>query len=684
MRQAIGGTVLLHPRTRASHARCYDLPMPIPPDLLDGLNPAQREAAGKVRGPVAILAGAGTGKTTTITHRIAMQVLSGEFSPRELLAVTFTDKAAGEMRARLRRLGVAGVETRTFHSAARWQLGVMWQHYTGEPLADVLPSKSLLLEPIVRQLPMPYKFRPRREFATEIEWAKNRRIGPGQYLEAIERLDHPAPVPADIMQKVYAAYEQRKVAAGKQDFEDMLGQAASLLEKHPEAAERMRARFLAFTVDEYQDVNPLQQQLLDLWLGDRDELCVVGDDYQTVYGFTGATPDYLLGMRQRFAHTHVVTLEDNYRSTAQVLKLANRLVPRLGGEPKTLRATREDGPAPTAQRFSDREAEAAHVVATARELHAGGIDWSQMAVLYRINARSQPFEDALVAAGIPYQVRDGSFLRRPGPRAALGYLRRLDGGDLLAAVQRTVAELGYDPNTGDASDEEATRQADLGRLVLLAREYAQTAEANELDATSGGFIAELEQRFHTEEEGRGLQLMTYHRAKGLEFDVVFLPHLEKNELPFKSRGSKPDVDGERRLLYVGLTRAKRHLVLSWSDAPSEFVKVDLALAGSEKQKAGKGSASSKAGGNKTELPDSPLFEELRAWRLRRAQADGMPAYVVFHNATLAEIAENVPQSTSDLLDVAGVGPAKVEKYGDDLLAAIGSFHASGSVAPTAG
>src|SRR5215218_9098112 len=317
-------------------------------DALAGLNAEQRAAAEAVRGRVCIIAGAGSGKTTTITHRIAHQVATETFRPGEILAVTFTDKAAAEMRSRLSALGVAGVAARTFHSAALAVLRAL----APEPPANVLPSKIVALRPIANRLPGAYRFRPAADLAAEIERAKNLRISPDAYQASLR--DRKPPIPPDLMERVYRSYEHWKLERGLLDFEDMLELAGRLLEEDEHARTRFRARFRAFTVDEYQDVNLLQQRLLELWLGERDEVCVVGDDYQAIYGFTGASADYLLALCECFSHGTVVTLESNYRSTPQVLTLANRLTPLLGGAPKTLRATRPDGPEPVLRPFADR------------------------------------------------------------------------------------------------------------------------------------------------------------------------------------------------------------------------------------------------------------------------------------------------------------------------------------------
>jgi ATP-dependent DNA helicase UvrD/PcrA len=648
---------------------------PDPEAILRGLNPAQREAATAVRGPVAILAGAGSGKTTTITRRIAYQVATGTFRVEQVLAVTFTEKAARELKSRLHGLGVEGVEARTFHAAALAQLGRMWERHTGSPLPDVLDSKARVVSPLANSLPPPHKFLPRSDLAGEIEWAKNRMVPPEGYLAAVEASGHQPPIPAEMMLRLYEGYERRKRAMRRIDFEDMLGLAVRMFDEHPDAAREVRARFAAFTVDEFQDVNALQAALLDRWLGGRDEVCVVGDDYQTIYSFTGASPEHLLRFRERYPNARIVALEDNYRSTPEVLTVANRLVPRLGGFPKTLRATRPSGPSPTLRWFPDQAAEIAFVVEDVRRLHSEGVPFEEMAVLYRINARSEPFEEAFAEARIAYQVRDGAFLRRPGPRAVVHRLRRATGS-VDAEMERALAALGHRPHEGDFdSTEEATRQADLGRLGALASEFVEAHP----EADVAAFLAELGRRFATEESGRGVNLLTYHRAKGLEFDAVFLPRLLDGELPFRSGRSRAPEDEERRLLYVGITRARRHLVLSWPregrNGRSPFV--DEITGGREEpvRPAPRPRQPVVVGSN------GPLLDRLRKWRLERSKADGVPAYVVFHDSTLAAIAERRPTTEVELLDVPGIGPAKLSRYGDEVLAAVAAAPEGGSSEP---
>jgi DNA helicase-2/ATP-dependent DNA helicase PcrA len=617
--------------------------------ILEQLNPEQRRAVEASRGPVCILAGAGSGKTTTITHRVAWQVKSGAFAASQILAVTFTDKAAGEMRARLEALGVEGVLARTFHAAALGQLHWLAPARVG----DILPSKALLVRRIANSLPRPYSFRPAADLASEIERAKNRRIAPAAYLDSLE--GHEPPLPPELMAHVYAEYEHRKEAAGQSDFEDLLESAIRLYQEDEQALVLLRERFRAFTVDEYQDVNLLQQTLLDLWLGQSDELCAVGDDYQAIYGFTGATPEYLLALPARFPRAMVVRLEENYRSTPQVLELANRLIPRLGGAEKSLRTTHPDGPPSKAVAFDSPLEEREAVIARILELAGQGVPLPEMAVLVRTNARAADFEEGLAAAEIPYQ--GSSLLEREAARFLLRRARTLEARGLASGVRRLAKAQGWlERPPARLGERELTRQADMARIVALAEELCD----GELDGR--GFATELERRFDPRASGRGVNLLTLHRAKGLEFEAVFLPRLEEKELPCKkSLGRAGELAEERRLLYVGLTRAKRHLMLSWTRKakPSRFL-IELGLVESAAKRAGAELAAERPAG----------FEELRAWRRRRSQADGVPPYLVFHDATLAEIAARRPATLGELGQVAGVGPAKLERYGGELLAVV--------------
>jgi DNA helicase-2/ATP-dependent DNA helicase PcrA len=593
--------------------------------ILDGLNPEQRRAAELVRGAVCILAGAGTGKTTTITRRIANQVAAGAFAPGEILAVTFTDKAAGEMRTRLAALGAGGVQARTFHSAALAQL----RHFAPAAIGRILPSKALTLRRIANSLPAPYRFRPAGDLATEIEWARNRRIAPDRYSASLG--DHVPPIPADLMLRVYERYEEVKHAQELTDFEDLLELAIRLYDERPDAAATFRERYRAFTVDEYQDVNLLQETLLERWLGDRDELCAVGDDNQAIYGFTGASPAYLLELPERFPGAAVVRLEQNYRSTPQILAVANRLAPAL-------RTELPSGPEPDVRPHVSIEVEAGFVV---ERIRAVACPLEEIAILCRTNARLADFEQVLHEAGIPFQ--GAAFL---GREAARFLLRRLEEGDDPVANQvraQALAQGWLEEQPEGLGEREQIRQDDLTRLVRLSESLAP--------ATVAAFKAELERRFGDGgADRRGVHLLTYHAAKGLEFELVFLPRLEERELPAKQAKTDEQIAEERRLLYVGITRAKCGLVVTWVKKPSRFLE-ELGV-----------------GAGRSEPPEG--FDALKAWRLARAREDDVPAYLVFHNSTLEEIAARRPRSLDELAAVPGVGPAKLERYGEGVLRAL--------------
>ncbi len=614
--------------------------------ILGGLNPEQRRAAEAVRGPVCILAGAGSGKTTTITRRIAWQVASGAFRSHELLAVTFTDKAATEMRGRLERLGVDGVEARTFHSAALAQL----RRARGEGPGRILATKALMLRQIGNGLPRPYRFRPAGDLATEVEWAKNRRLTPESYRRELG--DHEPPIPADLMARVFRDYERRKADSGLIDFEDLLELCVRMYEEDEFALAALRERYRGFTVDEYQDVNLLQQSLLELWLGESGEVCAVGDDYQSIYGFTGASPEWLLGLAKRFPAATVVRLEANYRSSPQVLALANRLVPRLGGAEKTLRPTRAEGPEPLLRGFESPEEEGAFVLERVRALAAEGVPYEEMAVLMRLNSRSADFEELFADAKIPFQ--GAALMARDGARQLLKALRGAGFGSVADEVRRVAREQGLvEPVPDGLGERELVRQADLARLCKLAEEFDDGTKTVEQ------WVEWLRARFD-HRAGGGVHLLTLHRAKGLEFEAVFIPRVEEKELPCKQALRAPGaLDEERRLLYVGITRAKRHLTLTWAGRPSRF----LLELGVEVR-------APRPRPPRSEEPSDPTYSALKQWRLQRSKRDEVPAYVVFHNSTLAEIAERRPRTIGELATVPGVGPAKLERYGSELLAAL--------------
>jgi DNA helicase-2/ATP-dependent DNA helicase PcrA len=502
-------------------------------------------------------------------------------------------------------------------------------------------------------LPPPFRFRPAGDLATEVEWAKNRRLTPQTYRNRLNT--HEPPIPVDLMATVFREYERRKAASGLIDFEDLLELAIRLYEEDEWALAALRERYAAFTVDEYQDVNLLQQTLLELWLGPRDDLCAVGDDYQSIYGFTGASPEWLLGLAARFPQATVVRLEDNYRSSPQVLSLANRLVPKLGGAEKRLRTTRPDGPEPELRGFSSPGDEGAFVLERVRALRAGGVPYEEMAVLMRLNARSVDFEELFADADIPFQ--GAALLSRDGARQLLKGLRGAGFGSLAQEVRRVAGQQGLvEPLPDGLGERELVRQADLARLCKLAEEYDDGSHTVEQ------WVEWLRARFDHGAQG-GVHLLTLHRAKGLEFDAVFLPRVEEKELPCKpALRSSEQLAEERRLLYVGITRARKYLALTWAGKPSRFL-LELGVQAAPPPAARKVRAAE---------PDDPTYEALKRWRLQRAKSDEIPAYVVFHNSTLAEIAARRPKTIAELSSVPGVGPTKLERYGRDVLDALAS------------
>ena len=653
-----------------------------PKFLTHDLNPAQREAVEATSGPLCILAGAGTGKTRVISRRVAYAIATGVVHPGHVLVVTFTDKAANEMRERLGALGFPGVQAQTFHAAAFRQLRYFWSRLSDTRLPDVLDSKAPLLAPLQRGLPGGYKFTAIKDLADELEWAKARRLDPSTYQAAVEAMGRTPPIPGDLFAGVFRRYERAKERAGRIDFEDMLVRMLEGFEGREDVAEEFRGQYRWFSVDEYQDTNPLQQALLEAWLGERSDLAVVGDEDQTIYTFTGATSEYLTGFARRFPQAQLVRLEDNYRSTPEVLALANRLLAGAPGRAaaggKRLVATRSSGPEPTVVAFENAEQEAKALVGEVGRLAGLGVDLDEVAVLLRTNAQIPPLEEALAAAGVRYQVRGELFFRRTEVLRALGVLRsrtaRAAGGGLVDALEAIWFErFGFRRDEQPDGEEARQRHASLITLLGVAERLGE-------DAGVAEFLEEVGRRASQEAEGvgGGVNLLTYHRAKGLEFDAVLLPALEEGLLPIRQASTPGEVAEERRLLYVGLTRARVHLWLAWAARragpsgreqprrPSRFLD-DVVPPGGARVRPRAVATGMTRTGRASIRSDGPIAEQLRAWRRKRAEADGVPAYVVFNDRTLAALSERRPRSRGELLAVEGIGPNKLDRYGDELL-----------------
>ncbi|HVX68830.1 MAG TPA: ATP-dependent DNA helicase UvrD2 [Mycobacteriales bacterium] len=642
--------------------------------VLAGLDDEQRAAVTAPRGPVCILAGAGTGKTRAVTHRIAYQVLGGQVKPTHVLAVTFTTRAAGELRSRLRALGADGVQARTFHSAALRQLTYFWPRISAGARPTLLESKLPAVRAAAAACRLTAAAPQQRDLASEVEWAKAGLIEPSEYAARAKVAGREPPFDLDTVQAVFTAYEQVNAERGQLDFEDLLLLTAAAIESNPAIAGEVRERYRHFTVDEYQDVNPLQQRLLDAWLGDRDDLCVVGDPNQTIYSFTGASPDYLRQFATRYPGASVVRLVRDYRSTTQVVQLANRIEPE-----SRLRAQAGDGPEPTFASYDDEPAEAAAVAQRVARLRDAGVPLREQAVLYRVNAQSEVYEAALADAGLPYVVRGGTrFFERREVREAMTRLRgaarpeaETEGESLPAIVADVLTAMGFSDTPPSGAGAARDTWESLRAIVGLAEEVEVAHPGADLPA----FVAELLARADAQHAPpvEGVTLASLHAAKGLEWDAVHLVGLVDGTLPITHAATPAQVEEERRLLYVGVTRARRHLGLTWALArapggrrsrkPSRFL--DGIRPYSEPAVRPKPAKPAKP-----ELPDDPLFTRLREWRLQRAQDDGVAAFMVFDNKTLVAIADRAPDDRAGLAAVPGVGPKKLEQYAEEVLSII--------------
>ncbi|MBN7793046.1 ATP-dependent helicase [Microbacterium esteraromaticum] len=530
--------------------------------VLDALDDRQREAAAMLRGPVAVLAGAGTGKTRVITHRIAHGVDTGAYSPSRVMAVTFTAKAAGELRGRLRALGVAGVAARTFHAAALRQLNFFWPTITGDPAPSIIDNKVRMLGQAADAMRLRPSTATLRDIASEIEWRKVSMLTIEQYAE----LERPiSGIRPEQLVELQAAYEQLKDDRRQLDFEDVLLACAGMLESEPRVAAAVHEQYRHFTVDEFQDVSPLQNRLLELWLGDRRDICVVGDASQTIYSFAGAQQRYLLEFDRRYPDATVVRLETNYRSQAPILDAANAL---MRGRPGALalvpRAAGIGSETPTLTAY-DSEREEADGIADAIIKRIGtGASPADIAVLYRAHSQSAVLQQALAARGIATSVLGGTrFFDMPEVRQSLLALRGAavaptDTG-FLPTVRDVLRGLGLTEEPPAAGG--AQRDGWEARRAIL-----RLAEEAPVGTTLRAFADDLMARAQDQHEPvlHTVTLSTLHAAKGLEWPHVLLAGWAEGALPISYASTFEQVDEERRLAYVGITRAARTLAVSWS------------------------------------------------------------------------------------------------------------------------
>ncbi|MBF4548304.1 ATP-dependent DNA helicase UvrD2 [Corynebacterium afermentans subsp. lipophilum] len=677
---------------------------------LSVLDEDQRVAAEAPRGPVCILAGAGTGKTRTITYRIANLIDRGQIAPNRVLAVTFTKRAAGEMRDRLTAMGIGGVQARTFHSAATRQLQYFWPQIAGDLPWRVLDNKFPIVARATRAAGLDTGKEMVRDLLSEIEWAKSSVIGPEDYVQRIAESPRTPPADAQKVAQVYRFYEEAKTSPEGMliDYDDLLIHVAGALENAPAVAEEFRAQYQSFVVDEYQDVTPLQQRVLEAWLGTRDDLTVVGDANQTIYSFTGATPDYLLNFSRTYEHATVVKLQRDYRSTVEITELANTVIGkatgRIAGTRLQLEGMRGHGPEPQFNGYDDEPAEARAVAQKVRKLLNDGVPAREIAILYRINAQSAAFEAALADEGIVYQVRGGEgFFQRAEIREAFAQLLRASKrtdlpDDPVRIARAALAPLGLTPEEPEGAKARERWQS-LSALVDLIEEIVRTREAS----TMAEVLGSLRRRADAKQPPAvdGVTLASLHAAKGLEWDAVFLVGLVEKTLPISHalKAGDEQIEEERRLFYVGVTRAREHLHMSWSLARQEgghknrtrsrfldglVPELEVEQSPQRLKRAKRcrvcgnqlGTPAEKSLGRHEECEpsfDEAVYDALKRWRLDVSRAAGQPAFVVFTDATLMSIAEAMPADERELLGVSGVGPVKVDNYGAGVLEVLGQF-----------
>ncbi len=671
-----------------------------PDSILEQLDPEQRAVATTLGSPVVVIAGAGTGKTRAITHRIAYASAVDAYDPRATLAVTFTTRAAGELRARLQRLGVSGVAARTFHSAALRQATYFWPRAYGHDLPPVADNSYAMVAEAVTRLGLPTDSAVVRDLVAEIGWAKVTNVLPETYGPLARAANRTvSALEPDQVARVFSAYEDVKRERGRIDLNDILLCCAALLSEHEHIAAEIRRTYRHLVVDEYQDVSPLQQGLLDLWRGAGRDLCVVGDPAQTIHTFAGARSSYLVGLPDRLPGTTVIELTRDYRSTPQVVDLANRLLDGTRDRHVVLRSQQLPGPAPELVAATDDAAEAAEVAGWLTQRRADGVEWREMAVLFRINAQSPAVELALAQAGIPYQVRGAErFFERPEVRQAVAAIRAAarTEGDLegLPRVRATVSALGWSHDPPQGSGRVRERWESQNALIdMLTDVVADQPVAPSLD----DLVAELQHRTDVDHApvGAGVTVSTLHAAKGLEWDAVAILGVHEGGVPFVLATTPEQIAEERRLLYVGVTRARTHLRLSWSSgrsgagnrSASRFLaglapepgdagpvrrrrttRTATAPLPASCRVCGRGltGAAERTLGRHLDCPgtyDADTLTALTEWRQHQAATEKVPVYCVFSDATLTAVAEARPVDLDALGAVAGVGPAKLARYG---------------------
>lgn len=655
-------------------------------ELLKHLDPDQAKAARALRGAVCIRAGAGTGKTRAITYRIAYGVRTGVYNPYSVLAVTFTVRAAAEMGSRLRLLGVQGVQARTFHSAALRQLRYFWPTVIGGQLPKLIENKSSLVGAVAARLGLPKERAAVRDYCAAIEMAAVSMVSPEEYGKWVKSTgtQPPAGISTYDMADILRGYSEAKRERSVIDFEDVLALTCGMIEERPDIAQQIRSQYRFFVVDEYQDISPLQKHLLELWLGQSNrDLCVVGDAAQTIYSFAGATPEYLVNFAQEYPGAHTITLSRDYRSTPQIVSLANGLVNRDKQTKKQavkLTSMRDSGSAVHFDRYPDDEAEAAAIAKMIKERIEAGIPASDIAVLFRTNAQSSMFEAALAHRDVKYCVRGAEgFFQRPEVsalvRQASVIARRGAQGNLGEIVAELARPLGWSQQAPDTQGAILDRWEALNTLVA----QAQLKEAAGLSLPA--LVQEWQElaQAQLDPSGGGVTLASIHSAKGLEWKTVFLAGASEGLLPITQAKSGKELAEERRLSYVAVTRARDELYVSYAEKRSLDRKATRACSrffspvwpreetAMKTVRTPSTRKDTKRFLNEASQEEQERFERLRHWRLLVSQGQGKPAYTVFSDTTLRDIALAKPQTLKQLSLLRGIGPVKLEQFGADVL-----------------
>lgn len=534
-----------------------------PEDLLENLDPEQREAAESLVGPTCILAGAGTGKTRTVTHRIAFGIAKGYYSANRVLALTYTNRAAGELRARLRQLGIGAVSVKTFHAAALAQLEFFWPQFAGVPAPSVLQSKARVLNQVAEAAKIRLDAGAIRDLAGEIEWRKFSMLSMDEYAEGAKSRPKIAGLSPQKNVELQEAYEDAKIKSQKIDWEDVLILTLGLLRAEPRALAHVQQQYRFFTVDEYQDISPLQHSLLDAWLGNRSDICVVGDPNQTIYSFTGATSEFLQNFDSRYPDATVIQLTRNYRSTSQIVNFANRLTADTDSV-DPLRSEGELGLAPRILSYASVAEECQAVALHIKTKIEQGFKSSDIAILYRVNGQSEAIENALSQVGIDYQVRGGErFFSRPEIQNAIRAVRAEAVSPTDKGLYQTVSDicrsLGWQTQPPTEKGSAREKWESLNSFLAITDELPE-------NSSIGEFAKELDERQRSQHEPvkAAITLSTIHAAKGLEWDSVYLIGLTEGYLPISYATTEQEIREERRLLYVGITRARQELMLTWA------------------------------------------------------------------------------------------------------------------------